>query len=313
MVKTISVVLLSGGVDSCVAGTMKAKEPDTQVHLLSIWYGQGGFAEMVQSERVADHLYENYPNVKEHSQLLIGGMTRMHKDRGVDVRHNRYEKLDKIDKAALRFQSHIEKADLREIAGYREVQNMLSYLTDNKRALDTLTGIVVGSLVSMQGFVGWRSPQRGYASYGLPSGYPSTRDETFTLLAAGGVEARLLEYPEVEYGEIVLSTTKDDLANFPDISPATYKRDIGSILSRKEVPQRFNKPIHVAMPLINLPKQAVVSLGKAIGAPVELTWSCYFGEPEKPCYECDQCKWRTEAFRKAGVKDMLYEKVNRKN
>lgn len=308
MPNKISVVLLSGGLDSCVAATMKAQEPGTQVHLLSMWYGQGGFAEMIQAEKIAEFLYDQYSNVKEHSQLFIGARTRLHKDKKIDIRQNRYEKLDMIDKDALRFQTHVEEADLRVISGYQEVKNMLAYLTNNDQALSSLTDIVVGSLVSMQGFVGWRSPQRGYAAYGLPNGYPSTRDEAFTLLAAGGVEARLIEYLKAEYGEVVLSTTRDDLCNFPDIALATYERDIGSILDRKELPQRFRKPITVKMPFVNLPKQTIVELGKNIGAPINLTWSCYFGEPGKPCYDCDQCDWRSEAFAKAGIEDSAYQK-----
>lgn len=215
--KKISVVLLSGGLDSCVAATMKAQEPGTQVHLLSIWYGQGGFAEVVAAERMADKLYDEYSNVVEHTQLFIGGRTRLHRDKGIDVRDGNYEKLNGIDKIGLRFKTSIEEGSLKRTKGYRQVRDLISYLTEDDKAKDCLAELVLGSLVNMQGFVGWRSPQKGYASYGLPNGYPSTRDEAFTLLGVAGVEAKLLEYPKTEYGEVVLSTNRDDLENFPDI------------------------------------------------------------------------------------------------
>jgi 7-cyano-7-deazaguanine synthase len=47
----------------------------------------------------------------------------------------------------------------------------------------------------------------------------------------------------------------------------------------------------------------VIERGKAVGAPLHLTWSCYFGEPGAPCGSCDQCGWRNAAFRAAGIED----------
>ena len=61
-------------------------------------------------------------------------------------------------------------------------------------------------------------------------------------------------------------------------------------------------------PLVNLNKAEVVSLGLALGAPYELTWSCYEGG-EFPCGECGTCIDRAEAFAKNGVQDPALEKV----
>ncbi len=149
------------------------------------------------------------------------------------------------------------------------------------------------------GFVGWRSPRKGWEK----AGYPSTRDEVFTLIAAAGAEARLRDNPGATSAEVMIATNADDLQNFPDLEASNFLCHLQQILDGKVMPQE-GRPVRVSMPLIDLTKAEVVALGKEIGAPLELTWSCYFGEPDKPCGECDQCKWRAAAFAEAGIEDL---------
>jgi 7-cyano-7-deazaguanine synthase len=150
-----------------------------------------------------------------------------------------------------------------------------------------------------EGFVGWRSPRKGWEK----AGYPSTRDEVFTLIAAAGAEARLRDNPDAKSAEVIIATNADDLRNFPDLEASNFTAHLQHILDGKVMPQE-GRPVTVSMPLINLTKAEVVALGKKLGAPLELTWSCYFGEPDKPCGECDQCKWRAAAFEDAGAVDV---------
>ena len=48
-------------------------------------------------------------------------------------------------------------------------------------------------------------------------------------------------------------------------------------------------------PLVKLDKAGVVALARKVGAPLELTWSCYAGGKE-PCGRCDSCKLRAKGF-----------------
>lgn len=155
-----------------------------------------------------------------------------------------------------------------------------------------------------QGFVGWRSPLSGWEL----AGYPSTRDEAFTLIAAAGAEARLRDFDDADAAEVILATNKDDVANFPDLSGENFTRHLQAILDKKLMPLR-GKPVRIRLPLIDLSKAEVVQLGARIGAPLELTWSCYFGEPGRPCRACDQCRWRQKAFAAAGIRDRACEPV----
>ncbi|MEK7156731.1 MAG: 7-cyano-7-deazaguanine synthase [Patescibacteria group bacterium] len=156
-----------------------------------------------------------------------------------------------------------------------------------------------GEEILLRGFVGWRHPEGGWSQ----AGYPSTRDEVFALMAAAGVEARLHDMPDITEGEIVLATTGEDLLNFEDIEASTYTKYLNEVLARKMMPRR-GKPMRIVLPLIGMTKAEVIRRGVEIGAPLELTWSCYFGEPGRPCGQCDQCKWRREAFETAGVQDL---------
>ena len=67
--------------------------------------------------------------------------------------------------------------------------------------------------------------------------------------------------------------------------------------------------LKVAAPLINKPKAKVVAIGKKLGVPFELTWSCYEGH-EKACGVCGTCRDRIKAFQENGLIDPVeYEIV----
>lgn len=55
-------------------------------------------------------------------------------------------------------------------------------------------------------------------------------------------------------------------------------------------------------PLLSLNKAGVVKEGLRLGAPYELTWSCYEGG-DKPCGVCGTCRDRAAAFAANGVAD----------
>lgn len=62
------------------------------------------------------------------------------------------------------------------------------------------------------------------------------------------------------------------------------------------------RPIELETPFIEIRKEEIVSLGDEVGAPFELTWSCYEGG-ERHCGKCGTCVERREAFALAGVSD----------
>lgn len=55
------------------------------------------------------------------------------------------------------------------------------------------------------------------------------------------------------------------------------------------------KQIKLEAPFVKINKAEVVAIGLHLGAPYELTWSCYEGG-EKPCGKCGTCIDRAKAF-----------------
>ncbi len=62
------------------------------------------------------------------------------------------------------------------------------------------------------------------------------------------------------------------------------------------------KQVEIVAPFVDMNKAGVVKTGLELGAPYELTWSCYEGG-EKPCGKCGTCIDRARAFAENGVKD----------
>lgn len=60
--------------------------------------------------------------------------------------------------------------------------------------------------------------------------------------------------------------------------------------------------LNLHRPFVNFSKEELVRKGNELGAPLELTWSCYTGR-EKHCGKCGTCVERKEAFALAKVED----------
>jgi 7-cyano-7-deazaguanine synthase len=57
-------------------------------------------------------------------------------------------------------------------------------------------------------------------------------------------------------------------------------------------------------PLVHLKKAEIVRKGIELGAPLQLTWSCYQAETEA-CGHCDSCLLRLRGFQQAGQTDPI--------
>lgn len=71
----------------------------------------------------------------------------------------------------------------------------------------------------------------------------------------------------------------------------------------------WNHWIDVAAPFVNMTKKEIIEVGDAIGAPFELSCSCYFPKIENgkviPCGKCGPDLLREQAFKAANVEDSL--------
>ena len=128
---------------------------------------------------------------------------------------------------------------------------------------------------------------------GIPSSYVPFRNAH--LLAAA-----------VSWGEVINATAiyigavAEDSSGYPDCRPEFYDA-FQNVLDTGTKPETR---ITIQTPVIAMRKSEIVQRGIELGAPLELTWSCY-RESELACGNCDSCALRLRAFREAGVTDPI--------
>src|SRR5882724_13513982 len=99
--------------------------------------------------------------------------------------------------------------------------------------------------------------------------------------------------------KVYIGAVEQDSSGYPDCRPAYYQ-------AFNEVARLGTKDgrIEIVTPLIRLRKSEIVRLGLELGAPFDLTWSCY-GREDSACGVCDSCVLRLRAFRDAGSADPI--------
>ncbi|MFQ5808213.1 MAG: 7-cyano-7-deazaguanine synthase QueC [Armatimonadota bacterium] len=114
----------------------------------------------------------------------------------------------------------------------------------------------------------------------------SNRNGVFVNIAAAYAE-------HLGAGEVVCGFNAEEAQTFPDNSPEFVEATTAAL--------RLSTRSHVRLrsPTGDLNKQQIVELGRRIGAPIHLIWSCYDGGVEH-CYRCESCARLKRALRAAG-------------
>lgn len=99
--------------------------------------------------------------------------------------------------------------------------------------------------------------------------------------------------------KILVGAVEQDSSGYPDCRPAYYE-------AFNQVIKAGTKEgaIEIVTPLIHLRKSEIVRLGLELGAPFDLTWSCY-SRQDRACGVCDSCVLRLRAFADAGARDPI--------
>jgi 7-cyano-7-deazaguanine synthase len=130
-------------------------------------------------------------------------------------------------------------------------------------------------------------------SRAIPSSYVPFRNSH--LLAAA-----------VSWGEVInasaiyIGAVAEDSSGYPDCRPEFYAAFQNVI----DLGTKPDTNIRIKTPVIHLKKSEIVQTGLELGAPLDLTWSCYQAA-ELACGKCDSCALRLRAFRAAGVRDPI--------
>ena len=156
------------------------------------------------------------------------------------------------------------------------------------------------ALVSKEVDVPMRDSAEGIGSE-IPVTYVPARNILMLSLAAG--------LCETEGGEaIFIGANAVDYSGYPDCRPEFFHafEEVLRVGTKAGVEGR---PIRIETPILRMSKADIVRLAKKLGAPLELTWSCYNGR-EKACGRCESCLLRLKGFEEAGETDPVpYEVV----
>jgi 7-cyano-7-deazaguanine synthase len=126
----------------------------------------------------------------------------------------------------------------------------------------------------------------------VPVTYVPFRNAHFLAAAVSWAEV-------IEAVKVYIGAVEQDSSGYPDCRPAYYQAFNAVI----KAGTREGK-IEIVTPLIAMRKVQIVKLGLELGAPFDLTWSCYSRE-DKACGVCESCALRQRAFAEAGAHDPI--------
>ena len=127
----------------------------------------------------------------------------------------------------------------------------------------------------------------------IPSSYVPFRNAHFLSIAVSWGEV-------LGARKIFIGAVSEDSSGHPDCRPEYYAA-FNRVISAGTRP---DTQLEIVTPVINMRKSEIVRRGKELGAPFELTWSCYQSQ-NLACGICDSCALRLRAFEEAGLEDPI--------
>jgi len=127
----------------------------------------------------------------------------------------------------------------------------------------------------------------------IPSSYVPFRNAHFLSIAVSWGEV-------LGAHKIFVGAVAEDSSGYPDCRPEYYAA-FNRVIAAGTKPET---QLEILTPVIHLRKSEIVRRGQELGAPFDLTWSCYQAE-DVACGVCDSCALRLRAFEEAGVEDPI--------
>jgi 7-cyano-7-deazaguanine synthase len=119
--------------------------------------------------------------------------------------------------------------------------------------------------------------------------------------ALAAIEAQGVSPSQLE-AVLFIAANAIDYSGYPDCRPEFYRAAAETLRLGSKLGTQWGVPLRIETPLIDKTKADIVRLATEIGAPLQLTWSCYGAGP-RPCGRCDSCLLRAKGFDEAGLPD----------
>jgi 7-cyano-7-deazaguanine synthase len=206
--------------------------------------------------------------------------------------------LDSCVSAALAAQSHDpaflhvnygQRTEARELQCFRDIADFYKVEKRLVVELGWLGKIGGSSLTDRTQPV----PEGRLGREGIPSTYVPFRNANILSAAVAWAETLGAQ-------AVYLGAHEQDSSGYPDCRAGFFEA-FGKAVGLGTRPQ---SKIRIVTPVLAMSKAEVVRKGRELGAPLELTWSCYRDE-QLACGRCDSCLLRLRAFEQAGISDPI--------
>lgn len=238
----------------------------------------GGSVELIEEEVSEPTLAEDVPSL---AVCLVSG--------GMDSCVTAAIAHEENDSLAFLHVSYGQRTEKRERRAFEELADFYQVKHRLAVSIDYLTRIGGSSLTDQAILIS--DADSGAA--GIPASYVPFRNAHLLSIATSWAEV-------IGAGSIYIGAVAEDSSGYPDCRPEFYEafQQVISIGTRPET------VVEIRTPVIGLRKSEIVQRAGELGAPLELTWSCYRAD-YVACGKCDSCALRLRAFRQAGVPDPI--------
>jgi len=180
-----------------------------------------------------------------------------------------------------------ERRAFEEIADFYQVKERLMVKLEHFRAIGG-SALTDQTIAVPENELGTPSPGGE-----IPVTYVPFRNAHFLSVAVSWAEA-------IGAAAIYIGAVAEDSSGYPDCRPEYYRlfQELIRVGTRPET------HIEMVTPVIALKKSEIIRRGLQLGAPLQLTWSCYQGQ-ELACGVCDSCLLRLRAFAEVGLADPI--------
>jgi 7-cyano-7-deazaguanine synthase len=193
---------------------------------------------------------------------------------------------------ALLHTSYGQRTEARERRAFEEIADFYGVKDRLMIRLDSFVQIGGSALTDRKIAVPEFDDSAVHASE-IPITYVPFRNAHFLSAAVSWAEV-------IGANAIFIGAVAEDSSGYPDCRPGYY-RAFAELVRQGTRPETH---IEIETPVIAMRKSEIISRGLELGAPLNLTWSCYQFEDEA-CGTCDSCRLRLRAFAEAGLSDPI--------
>jgi 7-cyano-7-deazaguanine synthase len=185
--------------------------------------------------------------------------------------------------------NYSQRTEARELQAFTEIADFFNV---EKRLIADISYLKdIGGSALFAG--GPQVPEGNLSNTEVPATYVPFRNAHLISIAVSWAEVLGAE-------SIYIGAVEEDSSGYPDCR----KEFFTSFEDTVRLGTTGATKIVIKTPLIEMKKSEIVKEGLRLGAPLNLTWSCY-SDSELACGKCDSCLLRLRGFEEAGIEDPI--------